>query len=475
MKKKLLSTLLCVAMVTSLLTGCGSSAGTETTGSSSKSSEAGETTEEGETEEAEVEAEAVTTVGDPNGTHMEMWSFVELHNTYYGKMVEKWNAENPDRTIEVTFTTYPYSDMHNKLIMSLQTGSGAPDLCDVEVGQFPNVVAGVDQWLYPLDEAADPYMDTMVQARMDTYAGADGNHYGAPFHVGATVMYYNMAAIEEAGFSQTDIDAIKTWDDYTTFGKKYVDAVGQDGKYWTSVDTGGVDWMWLAMAEYGEDWTGGFEGPANVELKSVKNMLNMQVQWLNDGIAQVSPDGHVDLEAGFQNILDHNIVSFPKAMWYMSRFINYMPEEKGNWYLAPCPTFEAGQDNSVGIGGTGTVVTQQATDKALAADFLCYAKMSMEGEQMNWEMLGFDVCNTEMWTDESIVHDDSNQYNAFFRNYPYDVLNKIKDGIGKISVVAISPTINEDMCTVTLNAVLEDGMDVDEALAASQQTVDLEQ
>ena len=204
-------------------------------------------------------------------------------------------------------------------------------------------------------------------------------------------------------------------------------------------------------------------------------MLNMKVQQVNDGISQVSPYGHVDLEVGFKNILDHNIVSFPKAMWYMSRFINYMPEEKGNWYLAPCPTFEAGQDNSVGIGGTGTVVTQQATDKALAADFLCYAKMSMEGEQMNWEMLGFDVCNTEMWTDESIVHDDSNQYNAFFRNYPYDVLNKIKDGIGKISVVAISPTINEDMCTVTLNAVLEDGMDVDEALAASQQTVDLEQ
>ena len=195
MKKKLLSTLLCVAMVTSLLTGCGSSAGTETTGSSSKSSEAGETTEEGETEEAEVEAEAVTTVGDPNGTHMEMWSFVELHNTYYGKMVEKWNAENPDRTIEVTFTTYPYSDMHNKLIMSLQTGSGAPALCDVEVGQFPIVVAGVDQWLYPLDEAAATYMDTMVQARMDTYAGADGNPYGAPFTVGATVTYYNMAAL----------------------------------------------------------------------------------------------------------------------------------------------------------------------------------------------------------------------------------------------------------------------------------------
>lgn len=57
-----------------------------------------------------------------------MWSFVDLHNEFYGKMVEKWNEENPDKQIQITFSTYPYSDMHNKLMMSLQAGSGAPDL-----------------------------------------------------------------------------------------------------------------------------------------------------------------------------------------------------------------------------------------------------------------------------------------------------------------------------------------------------------
>ncbi len=479
MKKKLLSALLCVVMVAVLLAGCGKS--TKPTGNSGegKTEDAAAETEQASGEEteqtAEVEAQAVTTVGDPSGTHMEMWSFVELHNTYYGKMVEKWNELNPDKTIEVTFTTYPYADMHNKLIMSLQTGEGAPDICDVEVGQFPNVVAGVDTWLYPLDDAAAPYLDTMVPSRMETYMGTDGHYYGIDFHVGATVMYYNLAALEAAGITQADVDAVKTWDDYTALGKKYIEAVGEEGKYFTSVDTGGTDWLWLAMAEYGEDWTGGFDGEANIELQSVKNMLNMQVDWLNSGVAEISPDGHVDLEAGFQNILDHNIVSFPKAMWYMSRFINYMPEEKGNWYLAPCPVFEDGQNNSVGIGGTGTVVTQQAKEKELAAEFLSYAKMSMDGEKLNWEMLGFDVCNTAMWTDESIIHDDSNQYNAFFRNYPYDVLNKIKDGIGKISVVAISPTINEDICTVTLNEILENGTSVEDALAASQDVIALEQ
>ena len=189
----------------------------------------------------------------------------------------------------------------------------------------------------------------------------------------------------------------------------------------------------------------------------------------------VSPDGHVDLEAGFQNILDHNIVSFPKAMWYMSRFTNYMPEEKGNWYIANCPVFEAGQKCSVGIGGTGTVVTQQAVDKDLASEFLCWAKMSEEGEQLIWDNLGFDVCNTVLWNDDAFAHDDNNQYNQFFRNYPYDVLYDIKDDIGTIYTVKISPTINEQMCNVTLNDILENGVDVSEALQAAQDVVDLEQ
>ena len=315
---------------------------------------------------------------------------------------------------------------------------------------------------------------------MDVYAGSDGHYYGAPYHVGATVMYYNAAAMAEAmGISQDDviakIDSVVTWDDYAALGQEYLDAVATEGKYWTSVDTGGVDWQWIAMAEYGEDWTGGFDGTANVQLESVKKMLTMEQSWVNSGLAEVSPDGHVDLEAGFQNILDHNIVSFPKAMWYMSRFTNYMPEEKGNWYIAKCPVFEAGQPCSVGVGGTGTVVTQQSANQELAAEFLCWAKMSEEGEQLIWDNLGFDVCNTALWNDDAFAHDDSNQYNAFFINYPYDVLYSIKDDIGKIYSVAISPTINEQMCNVTLNDILENGMDVDEALQAAQDVVDLEQ
>ena len=103
--------------------------------------------------------------------------------------------------------------------------------------------------------------------------------------------------------------------------------------------------------------------------------------------------------------------------------------------------------------------------------------MSDEGEQHIWDKLGFDVCNTAMWDKDSFAHDDNNQFNAYFINYPYDVLNDIgMDNIGKISVVAISPTINEYVCTTTLNEVLEDpDYSVDDALQEAQDAVDMEQ
>lgn len=472
MKKKLLSLLLSSAMVATVLSGCGSSS-TTTTEAGSDTASGTETSATATDESEEVD---VSTVGDANGTHLEMWSFVAAHNAFYADMVEKWNEENPDRTIEVTFTTYPYADMHDKLLMSLQAGTGAPDLCDVEMGQVPNIYAGEDTWLYPLDDAVAPYSEDVLASRMDAYKGEDGKQYGIPFHVGATVMYWNMDVLEQYGITQDDVDAVETWDDYTALGEKYMEAIGdEDGKYFTSVDTGGTDWLWLAMAENGDDWTGGYDGEANVELDSVKEMLNMQNSWLDSGMAEVSPDGIVDCEAGYQNILDHNIVSFPKAMWYMSRFINYMPEEEGNWYITKCPVFEEGQDCSVGIGGTGTVVTQQSSDPELAADFLCYAKLSAEGEEEIWDQLGFDVVNTSLWSDDSFAHDDTNQYNTFFRNYPYDVLNSIKDQIGTIMTVPISTTINEQMCTTTLNEIFEDGDSVDDALSEAQDAVELEE
>lgn len=422
-------------------------------------------------EETEAAATAVTTVGPDEGTHFELWSFVDLHNEFYGKMVEAWNEENPDKQIQITFSTYPYGDMHNKLMMSLQAGSGAPDICDVEIGQFPNYT-GADCPLYSLNDALAPYEDSMVQARLDVYSNEDGTRIGVPTHVGATVMYWNAEIFEQYGL---DYKSVKTWDDYTALGEQLRDASNGE-VYLTAVDTGGVDWMWIAMAEYGEDWTGGPGGTANVQLDSVKKMLTMQQQWLNDGIAMIATDGHTDTDGCRVSIKDGVIASFPKAMWYMSRFKDYMPDLEGKFDITTVPVFEEGQKCSVGVGGTGTVVTNECENPELAAEWLAWAKCSEEGQKHIWDDLGFDVCNTAFWSDEEFAYDDANPYNTFFRVKPYEVLNQLADAdaIGTIYTTSVSPTLNDYMCTTTLNYVLEDGWDVEEALQDAQDYLDME-
>lgn len=162
------------------------------------------------------------------------------------------------------------------------------------------------------------------------------------------------------------------------------------------------------------------------------------------------------------------------ALWEMSRFTNYMSDLQGKIAIAPIPVFEEGQPRSVGLGGTGTVVTKTAKDVQLAKEFLAYAKLSEDANIEIWKTLGFDPCNMKIWNMDEITHDESNKFLQYFQNNPFDVLNEIKDEIQCIKSVSASPTINNVLCTTTLNSIFEDGEDVTEALNEAQDMIEQE-
>lgn len=403
------------------------------------------------------------TVGDPDGVHLEMWSFQELHNAFYARMVDRWNKRYPSKKVEVTFTSYSFNELLENLEMTLNEGIGAPDICDLEIGQFPQIMDLADEKLYPLNDAMEKYEKDILQSRLDVYS-KDGVIYGVPTHVGTTVMYYNTKILESYGIDYT---TIKTWEDYTRVGALLAKASNGEVAL-TAVDTGTVDWEYLAMAEYDENWIDEESNTINIEQESLKKMLTMQQDWLNSGVAVLTCGGNVDCEAGVEMLASGQIASFPKAIWFMSRFVNYMPQMDDVWAIAPCPVFESGQRRSVGLGGTGTVVTLQSDNPELAAEFITYAKCSAEGCIQIWKQLGFDVCNTSLWKNESIAKDEKNRFISYFVTNPFDVLNEVESEITTINVTDKTQQISQNMLSGTLSRILEKGEDVDTVLKEAQ-------
>ncbi len=428
----------------------------------------------GEVNEQTIEKQAVDTngvqernttftVGEPEGIHLEMWSFQDLHNSFYASMVNRWNEKYPEKKLEVTFTSYAFDELFENLIMTLNDGSGAPDICDLEIGQFPQIMDLADENLYPLNDAMEKYEKDILQSRLDVYS-KDGVIYGVPTHVGTTVMFYNTKILESYGIDYT---TIKTWEDYTRVGEFLAKASNGEVAL-TAVDTGTTDWEYLAMAEYDENWIDEESNKINIEKHSLKEMLTMQQEWLNSGVAVLTNGGNIDTEAGIEMLTSGQIASFPKAMWFMSRFINYMPQMDDVWAIAPCPVFESGQRRSVALGGTGTVVTLQSENPELAAEFITYAKCSTQGCIQIWEQLGFDVCNTSLWKNESIAKDEKNSYISYFVANPFDVLNEVESEIITINVTDKTQRITQNMLGGTLSRIFEKGEDVNTVLKEAQ-------
>lgn len=60
---------------------------------------------------------------------------------------------------------YPVTEMHNKLLIALQSGVGAPDIVDINLTWWSNFMQG-DIQLVPLNDIVEPELDHMVSSRL---------------------------------------------------------------------------------------------------------------------------------------------------------------------------------------------------------------------------------------------------------------------------------------------------------------------
>ncbi|WP_202078068.1 ABC transporter substrate-binding protein [Caldalkalibacillus salinus] len=396
--------------------------------------------------QGETEADSTRLIGEEHegATELLFWTFQELHINFFESAIIRWNEEHPDRPIALKAETYPYDNMHNNLLLSLQSGKGAPDLVDIELGRFPNFLQGEPQ-LEPMNEYVEPLLDQFVSSRFDVYA-KDGVYYGLPTHVGATVMYYNQAIMDEAG---VDIDQIETWEDYVEAGKQ---VVANTDAVMTTVETNDYWAYWPMLKQQGSDF---FDANGQVTLDHNTNIDTLQ--FLQDliydhEIAMLTPGGdhHAEEYYGFMN--DEGAASVMMPMWYMGRFTDYMEDLNGKMRIRPLPRWEEGGDRSAGAGGTGTVVTNQSEHADLAKEFLAFAKLSEQGNIDLWRVLGFDPPRWDVWDSPEMLED--NQYYEYFNDDIFDILLEMRDEIESIHINEHNPLVQQQLTINVLNNVL---------------------
>ena len=439
MRKKILSLLSLSLVMTLMLSACSSGNNANNTANNT-----GKATNEGSGNTAPAKA-----------TKVEFWTFQQLHAEFYTEMVKRWNAANPDKTIELVANVSPYDDVHNKLLVALQSGSGAPDFADIEISKFPNYIKGEPQ-LVPLNDIIEPELNNLVKARFDIYA-KDGNYYGIDYHVGASVIYYNKEILDKAGVNADDI---KTWDDFAKAGKVVLDKTGIP---MTTLETSEQWSMWLQTAELpSKDDLLKADGSPNLDGPEVTKVMKWQQELMKSGVAVGAPGGfhHAEEYFGFMNKGGAASVWMP--LWYMGRFTDSMPELKGKMIIRPMPSWSAGEPRSAGMGGTATVITKQTKNEDLVKQFLSFAKLSKEGSIATWTILGFDPLRSDVWDDPAMKA--SNKFTEYFGDNIFDVLTEVKDEIEGINIGEKTPQVIDAIKTQTNVRILLDNEDPEKVL-----------
>lgn len=374
------------------------------------------------------------------------WTFQGLHVEFFEDAAKSWNEEFPDRQIEFKAESFPYDEMHNNLLLAFQSGVGAPDIVDIEINRFPNYLQG-DIQLEPLNDLVESEIDQFVQSRFEVY-GADGNYYGAPTHVGASVAFYNNEIFEAAGVSPDDIE---TWDDFVEIGKVIK---AETDKPMMPVFTTGFWSFYPMISQRGSDF---FDENGEVILDNADNAEVLQFihnMIYEDEIAVLAPGSRHEAEEFFAFMNDGGAAALVMPSWYASRFVEYMPDLSRKMVMKPMPAWEEGGFRSAGMGGTGTAVTKQAKDVQLAKDFLAYAKLSKEANIKIWEILGFDPPRHDVWDAPELRAE--NKFTEYFGTGLFDMLIGIKDEIHPLNITAQTPLARDLIETNVLHSVLQE-------------------
>lgn len=158
-------------------------------------------------------------------------------------MVDAFNASQDE--VHVNHTPMTADDLYQKIPMTVQTGSGVPDVAVVHIERIPNFVTNEMLYAYDMDlinDAAGIVAENYNQAAW-TASDIDGEHYGIPLDVHSYVTYINKDLFDKYDLNEFVADGYITFDEIRQLGDKARTA-GYEGEIFN------LGWMRAQMLGY---------------------------------------------------------------------------------------------------------------------------------------------------------------------------------------------------------------------------------
>ncbi len=279
MKKKLLSTLLCVSMVSAMLMGCGKDAGNADSGSDNK----GTTAETSASEAGTSEGTATDTQANADGGKVYYLNFKPEVDEAWQEIAAAYTAETG---VEVKVVTAA-SGTYEEVLKSEIAGSDAPTLFQI------NGPVGYASWKDYCLDLTDTDLYANLSDKSLAVTGEDGKAYGIPYTVEAYGIIYNDAIMQKYfamdGAVAKSVDEIKNFDTLKAvvedMQSKAAD-LGIDGVFASTSLMPGEDWRWQThlanLPIYYEFKDKGIGDADEIEFSYSENMKNIFDLYINN-------------------------------------------------------------------------------------------------------------------------------------------------------------------------------------------------
>ncbi|MDO5035128.1 MAG: ABC transporter substrate-binding protein [Actinomycetaceae bacterium] len=202
------------------------------------------------------------------------------------KIIDAWNKENPDATVELITGGSDYEELGQKFNAALSGGTLPDIIVASDVTWFNFALNGQTTNLDELWDKAEVDPQAYVDTLREDYAFEE-KHFGVPYSRSTCLMYWNTDVLKKAGLP-TDRGP-KTWQEFEEWAPKIKEANG--GKPVVVIPDGSnyMDWyfqgmVWAFGGAYSKEWEPTFTEDAT--LKAGEFLQKM----VKEGFIEVSKD-----------------------------------------------------------------------------------------------------------------------------------------------------------------------------------------